>query len=251
MLLLIFSFIFIILIVWIVKNKIVLRVDTFFRKGFKKNDDKYGVYCFTGKQGDGKTYSLVDTLSQTGKNKIKICNIKSLCTSGYMILGIENFDKKHIYDNGYVYIYETDFNKIVQFLEKRVDADDFIIVYDEIFTLIEKGKLSKDCLAFLSQMRKRGLYLYTTAQEWLEINITFRRYVRYQIVCKMINLPIFNCALSINEINDAYQMKWDNFENDYIAPRIKTTIKKCSKKIADSYDTFETIETQGKLVGTK
>ena len=23
-----------------------------------KKDDKYGVYCFCGKQGDGKTYSL-------------------------------------------------------------------------------------------------------------------------------------------------------------------------------------------------
>lgn len=37
-------------------------------------------------------------------------------------------------------------------------------------------------------------------------------------------------------------MKWDNLENDYVAPIIRTTIKKCSKKIADSYDTFETIK---------
>lgn len=249
MIIFIISMILIILVLWIIKNKIVLRIDTFFRKGFKKNDDKYGVYCFTGKQGDGKTYSLVDTLSQTGKNKIKICNIKSLCNSGYCFNGLQNFNKNLLkYDYQNIYIYENDFNKIVDYLQNREDTKDFIIIYDEIFTLIEKGKLSKECLAFLSQMRKRGLYLYTTAQEWLEINITFRRYVRYQIACKMINIPILNFALSINEINNAYEMKWDNLENEYIAPRIKTTIKKCSKALADSYDTFETIETAGKLV---
>lgn len=37
-------------------------------------------------------------------------------------------------------------------------------------------------------------------------------------------------------------MKWDKDENDYVAPIISTTIKKCGKNIADSYDTFETIK---------
>lgn len=31
---------------YIIKNKMIIRVDTFFRKGFSKHDDKYGVYCF-------------------------------------------------------------------------------------------------------------------------------------------------------------------------------------------------------------
>ena len=51
--LLLFLFIFLVVgLIYIVKNKLVIRVDTFFRKGFAKHDDKYGVYCFTGKQGD-------------------------------------------------------------------------------------------------------------------------------------------------------------------------------------------------------
>lgn len=53
---------------------------------------------------------------------------------------------------------------------------------------------------------------------------------------------LFYGAFSINQIRDGYQMKWDNLENDYVAPIISTTIKKCGKKIADSYDTFETIK---------
>ena len=113
--------------------------------------------------------------------------------------------------------------------------------------LLKNGKLSKEMLSFISQMRKRHLYLYTTAQEWLEINVTFRRYVRYQVECKMKNFRLFKCAFSINIIKDAYQMKWDNLENEYVCPVIKTTVKKCSKKIADSYDTFEVIKTSGRL----
>lgn len=239
----------IVLLVYIIRNKILIRIDTFFRKGFSKHDDKYGVYCFTGKQGDGKTYSLVDMLSNTGKNKIKICNIKSLCVNHAFVMGIDQY-KKHMekMKTDDFYIYETDFNKIQEFLETCEKPQKYIIIYDEIFSLIEKGKLSKESLSFLSQMRKRGLYLYTTAQEWLEINVTFRRYVRYQVTCSMFNVKFFDFAISINEINNAYEMKWDNEQNEYVCPRILTTIKKCSKKIADSYDTYEVIETQGRLV---
>lgn len=32
------------------KNKLIFRVDTLFRKGFKKNNDNYGIYCWVGKQ---------------------------------------------------------------------------------------------------------------------------------------------------------------------------------------------------------
>lgn len=179
----------------------------------------------------GKTYSVIDTLSTQSKNKIVITNVKSYFNSHQ--------------DTS---IYQTDFGRIYEMLRDLEDCSNYIIFYDEIFTLIEKGKLSKEMLSFISQMRKRHLYLYTTAQEWLEINVTFRRYVRYQIQCKMINLRFFNCAISINEINDAYQMKWDNLENEYVCPRIKTTLKKCSKAIADSYDTFEVIKTSGNLL---
>lgn len=78
-------------------------------------------------------------------------------------------------------------------------------------------------------------------QEWLDTNVSFRRYVRYEIDCNMFN--IFNRAFSVNQIHDGYQMKWDNLQNEYVAPIIKTTIKKCGKAVADSYDTTEIIDT--------
>lgn len=217
-------FIFIIVILKMIQNKIVFRFETLFRKGFKKHTETYGIYCFCGKEGDGKTYSVVDFISNIKGNRKVITNVYSY------YLNNKNFC-----------IYESNFYNIIRGFKNGLYTTDYIIFFDEIFTLIEKGKLQRDILSFLSQLRKLGVYFVTTAQEWLEINVTFRRYVRYQVNCKMFNIPFFNCCFSINEINDGYQMKWDNTQNEYISPRIKTTIKKCGLKLANSYDTFEVI----------
>jgi hypothetical protein len=42
---------------------------------------------------------------------------------------------------------------------------------------------------------------------------------------------------------DAERMKWDNLENDYIAPVLETTISKCNVEVANAYDTREEIKT--------
>lgn len=126
-------------------------------------------------------------------------------------------------------------------IEKRKQV---IIFYDEIFTLLEKHKnINKEILSFLSQLRKRQIVLITTAQEWLEINITFRRYIRYQVDCNMISLPLSKRAILINAINDGDLIKWDNEINEYVAPRVKTKIFKGNTRVIESYDTFETIKT--------
>lgn len=227
-----FSFLWIILIVAIVfiisiivRYKLIIRVDTFFRKGFKKIHDTYGVYAWIGKQGDGKTYSVIDWLNEKSKftKKKIITNVKSYAD--------------HFPNNC---IYNPDFYNIIDCFNNGDYDTDYIIFYDELFTLLEKGKLNKNILGFISQLRKRGIYLVTTVQEWLDINVTFRRYVRFYVECKMINF--FGCAWSINTIHNGYDMTWNNDINEYESPIIKTTIKKCGKKIADSYDTYEVIE---------
>lgn len=217
-------FIGFLLFVYCYKNKVVFRFDTLFRKGFKVNKDTFGVYCFTGKQGTGKTYSVIDFISSVRSKDTKvITNVKSYADN----------NKEFV-------IYEENFYNIVNGFKSGRFNTNYIIFFDEIFTLIEKGKLDKKILSFLSQLRKRGIYFVTTAQEWLEINVTFRRYVRYQVECSLLNIPILG-AFSVNAINDGYQIHWDNLENEYVSPRLKTTIKKCSLKIANSYDTYEVI----------
>lgn len=219
----IFILVIFIIILKCLQNKIIIRFDTFFRKGFKKYNDRYGVFCWVGKQGDGKTYSCCDFISEIRGNKKVITN-----------------QLKYAQLNKEFCIYEPNFYEIISKFNNGTYDKNYIIFYDELFTLLEKGKLKKNVLTFISQLRKREIYLVTTVQEWLDINVTFRRYVRYQVDCSMFNfLGLF--ALSVNQIHDGYQMKWDNDLNEYSAPIIRTTIKKCSKAIADSYDTFEVI----------
>lgn len=195
-----------------------IKFKTFFHKGFAPKRGKFGVYCYCGKQGSGKTYSVVEFLSNN-KDLPIYSNIKTL-------------DKSQI---DYIY-----FNGFDNLLKLRYEHD-CIIVYDEIFTALTKSsKLNTEVLDFLSQMRKRRIIFLTTAQEWLEINITLRRYCRYQIECKMLN--IFGLGLLIKHIYDAEQMKWSQEDNEYIAPLEETTISKCNINIANLYDTFEQIK---------
>lgn len=176
----------------------------------------------------GKTLYVVTFLNELKKHNK---NLK-------VITNVKSFSDR----NKSFVIYNDNFYDIINKFKNNIYDKNYVIFYDEIFTLLEKGKLNKSILSFISQLRKRNLYLITTAQEWLEINVTFRRYVRYQIDCNMIQLPLFNCAIMINKINDGYQMAWDNLQNEYVAPRIRTTIRKSSLNYAQQYDTFEVID---------
>lgn len=208
----------VLLVIYCFKNKVHIKWHTFKNKGFAPALNKYGVYCYCGKQGSGKTYSVVEFLKQQPKNMKIYANIDTL--------------------RGVNYTYFNGFDNLL----KLRDEHDCVIVYDEIFTALTKSsKLSTEVLDFLSQMRKRRIVFLTTAQEWLEINITLRRYCRYQIECKMLN--ILGLGILIKCMYDAEQLKWSNDDNEYIAPLVETTISKCNLSVANSYDTFEQIKT--------
>lgn len=210
------AIIFLIVII-VALRKVKIKWLTFLQKGFKKETKPYGVYCYCGKQGKGKTYSVIEYLMHN-KNKKIYANIKSI--------------------KGLDYTYFSGFEELL----KLRDEHDCIIVFDEIFTALTKtSKMNTDVLDFLSQMRKRRIIFITTAQEWLEINMTLRRYCRYQIECNMIS--ILGYPILIKKMFDAEQMKWEQLENEYVAPLIDTTISHGLKKVISAYDTFEQINT--------
>lgn len=193
-----------------------IKIKTFFRKGFAPTRGRFGVYCYCGKQGSGKTYSAVEFL-MNNKDIPIYSNVST-------IKGID-------------YTYFNGFDKLLELRDKT----DCIIFYDEIFTALTKSsKMNSDVLDFLSQMRKRRIIFITTAQEWLEINMTLRRYCRFQIECSMRN--ILGLGILIKNMYDAEQMKWSQEDNEYVAPIIETTISKCNVRVANSYDTFEQIK---------
>lgn len=209
-------FITIILVVCYQK-RIKIKWKTFFHKGFKANRGQFGVYCYDGKQGNFKTYSVIEFLLDHSDKKI-YSNIHTLKGVEYTPIG--------------------DFNDLLKLRSEH----DCIIVYDEIFTALTRtSKLNTEVLDFLSQMRKRNIVFITTAQEWLEINITLRRYCRYRINCNYLNLPFFPTFI-IKRFYDAENMKWSNDENEYVAPLLSTTISKSNLYVANSYDTHEQIQ---------
>lgn len=198
--------------------KLKIKFKTFFKKGFKVQKGNWGVYCYVGKQGSGKTYSVVEFLKSLPTDTKIYTNMKSLVGIKYEY--IDSFDE----------------------LLKLRNTKDIVIVYDEIFTALSKStKPNEEVMAFLSQMRKDRIVFITTAQEWLEINITFRRYVRFQIDCSV--LPIYNFALLIKTFKNGEHMEWSNDANEYVAPLISTTISKMVLEVANAYDTSERIET--------
>lgn len=208
----------VILVIVCYQNKIRIKWHTFFKKGFKIETGPWGVYCYDGKQGSFKTYSVVEFLL-ANKDKRIYSNVKSI--KGVKYTPIDDID---------------------DLLDLRNESD-CIIFFDEIFTAITKSsKINADIdiMDFLSQMRKRHIIFLTTAQEWLELDITLRRYCRYRIHCRGFHFLFIN--LIIKTFSDAESMKWSQQDNEYVAPLLETTISKPNLYVANSYDTFETIK---------
>lgn len=141
-------------------------------------------------------------------------------------------------------VYFEDIDKLIDYCVKHYTDSNIIILFDEIFTILEKQtKINKKILSFISQLRKRQIIFLTTAQEWAEVNITFRRYVRFQIDCNMFSLPLLHTALLFYRINDGDLIKWDEQSMDFVAPTISSYFGKAKKSIIEQYDTYETIST--------
>lgn len=227
------------IIYYFITNKIKIKVKTFFKKGFKVNKGIFGIYCYCGFQGNGKTYSCAEYVYDNRNDITLFSNVKL------------NYND-YIYYNGFKEMlrlrdcidYAKSRNlKYIIFNGNKYDIDwekQIVFIYDEIFSELQRGsRIDTDVLDFITQMRKRGFILLTTAQIWNDIPITWRRLTRYQIDCSMKNF--FGLNILIKVFHDAEQMKWDNDEQEFLAPIISTTITHTRKIIADSYDTFELI----------
>lgn len=178
----------------------------------------FGVYCFTGHQGSGKTYSLNKFIRRESRGRKIYSNIT-----------FKDFDYEPIRD--------------IEHLYSLADERNIFIIYDEIFTLMSKSKKDREMLEeFLPQMRKVKNIFLTTAQYWLELDITFRRFVRVQIECQTRVLPILNTGVLIEDYNDTTKIAWDNLQNEYVSPRISKKISKYEKKYMLSYDTYEKVK---------
>ena len=214
----------VVLLISYFKAKIKIKWRTFKGKSFRPVRGDFGLYVYCGKQGKGKTYSLVEYLLDN-KERIEVfCNIG----------GIKGLDYTHFVGfEGLVKIKNNLDNHLFIPDEKK----QLVIVYDEIFTELQKhSKLNKEILDFLCQMRKRKIIFLTTCQEWAELPLTYRRFCRYEIDCNM--FPFLWFGVLVKQFKDAENMKWSDLDQEFVAPLVETTITKCRKKISSSYDTF-------------
>lgn len=235
-----FIFLFIIfLIYYIIKNKIKIKFKTFLKRGFKVKKGVYGIYCYCGFQGNGKTYSCVEyVLDNYDKielfSNVIINNINFVYYNGFKELLTLRDSIDYAKSRG---------NNFIIFKGKKIPIDfekQIVFIYDEIFSELQRGsKIDTNVLDFITQMRKRGFILLTTAQIWNDIPITWRRLTRFQIDCNMRNFLGINILKKV--FHDAEQMKWSNDEQEFLAPIISTTITHTRKYIANAYDTFQLI----------
>lgn len=202
-------------------GKTKIEFNTFFKKGLKPIDDRFGVYEITGKQGSGKTYYAVKlVLSQDLNILNKIyTNIKSLKIDGY---DINYFDKiKDIYYNTEEYC---------------------IFLIDEIARLYPKNApCDVQFYAWLNQCRKRKRIVIMCTQEWKELPMWLRRPVKYNITTNKTILSRFGIYKTC--IGDGENLVYDKDEGEYYAPPIKYIIYKRNKYIASLYDTYEAVNT--------
>lgn len=208
-----------------------LRIDfkSFFKRGFNKVDSPHGLICYTRcSTVHGKTYSSVALLKKLLKDSdyTVITNVKSLKVTPKTI-------------------YFSDIGDVIDFVNKNYEQGKYIIFFDEIFSVMERNiqrrKSNDNIKTFISQLRKRNMFLITTAQIWSKIDIELRKMCRFQVSCKIVKMPFTNKAIVINNINDGYKIKWDTLENDFIAPRIQTNVSKGLLSVIKSYDSWEII----------
>lgn len=122
-----FLFIFIIvfsyLIIYASSNHLHVDWKSFLRTGFSKRDNAFGLYTYTGKQGEGKTYSAIKFISEQKHkfNYIVITNVHSF---------------KEFQDT----IYIDDIIELINFIKLNHDKEGkkYLIFFDEIFTVLMK-----------------------------------------------------------------------------------------------------------------
>lgn len=214
-----FAILFVMIIAYLLySKKIKIIWKTFFHRGFRPNKNIYGIYCYCGKQGSSKTLNVIQYLYEN-RDKIIYSNLKSINSDVIPYTYIKDLDD----------------------LLKLRSEHDIIIFFDEIFTEINKHqRISTEVMDFLSQMRKRRIILLTTCQEWRLLPLDFRLYVRYQINCSLLSIPIFK-GITIKNIIDGDYIKWSDEEQDFVGNLISNTISHTQLRIANLYDTYEQI----------
>lgn len=199
-----------------------IKLDTFFKKGLPKIDDRFGCYYVTGRQGSGKSYLATFLLLQQDKNLV------NKVYTNVLSLNIPYYDIDY-------------FSKIE---ELYYNTDEYcIFLIDELSRKYDRNsRTDTQFYAWLNQSRKRKRIVIMITQEWRELPMWIRRPAKFMITTKKTRL-LNRFGIYTSTVGDAENMIFNKDEGEYECPPIQYIIYKRNKKIADMYDTFEAINT--------
>lgn len=196
--------------------------DSFKYKWVKpeKNQFPTGSRVYKSYQGGGKTLSMTFYAFQIQK-QFPDCIIYS----NILINGLNNY---HYIEND---------NVLRQALEHRNGKNGVLVLLDEAHLYFgKKSGIPLDVLTAISQQRKDRRRLVFSSQIWEELDISLRKQVKEIVDCRI----LFNC-IQFNTIYDGETLSYDKLSSQYVAKKIGSEIFKHSKKLYDSYSTYQKI----------
>lgn len=215
--------------------KIQSETDSFFKRLFiqfpyrfvmdRLNDDpydfkEYGLHLFVGRQGSGKTMSMVE-LIRRWQRKYPKCKV------------ITNFDYK--YQDGNL----KDWKDLINYNNGHFGV---IKAIDEIqtwFSSKESGKLPYEMLGEISQQRKQRSTIIGTAQCFNRVIKEIREQVTYVYVPR----TILGCLTIVKRTSPDF---WDD-EKQVFTKFDKTYFYVHTDDLRNSYDTYKKIERSVKV----
>lgn len=194
--------------------------------GVKKFKD-YGMLVYVGRQGSGKTISLVHELERVRK---KYPDVKILTNFGYI-----NQDEA--------------LTSWQQVLDRRNDGG-IIFAFDEIqneFDVNDSRKFNLDILKVVTQQRKQGIKIYATSQVFTRVSKPLREQAYEVVECKTLaGRWTFQKAFDADE----YNLYFDNDDPDkkFKVRRIWRKNFVQTDKIRSLFDSYAVIESMTKLI---
>ena len=199
-----------------------MRIDW---KSFKKHYTKQpkglfpvGSRVYIGRQGKGKTLSMVD----------------------YTHRLISAYPKMRVFSN--VLLYDVEYkllendNDVAIALEYQNGADGVLVLLDEAHLMFNsKTGIPIDVLTAISQQRKDRRRIVFSSQIWNELDISVRKQVQEVVQCRNIG------RVQFNTIFDGESIRLDKSDYSYQMDRIGRELYKHNDEYYQRYDTYQKI----------
>lgn len=192
-----------------------------FTKKATKSGNKFpvGMVLFVGHQGAGKTISAVHYAQYLER---KYPDLKVF--SNIKLTGFNDFTQLAAHE-------------IEDALLKDFGRQPVAYLLDEIQTLLRSKKkvLSEDTLMSIQQQRKANKTILGTLQEFLDLDISYRRQLLAQVQCRHVG------NTQVEFWRDPSTLQYNADKNDYTGRVMDIWIWKRHDDIYKKYDTYEIV----------